>query len=495
MVKDTDYNDKSPALTDRDGKLITVLLVDNDPAARRLVEQTLRRPTEQVRFSLEIADCLSTALKCLERKKFDNILLDLQLPDSRAVQSVEQIHRAAPDSSIIVLTALRDQQLGAEAIKKGAQYYFVKSRFDQDMLIRYIQLAIERKSLEKRLSKSQKQLALILKYSGDGINLAWMDPKTFQRRLLLCNDRYVEMSGRTRQELFKAKDLNEFVQPQCSLEEVRQNREKLLRGQVCRGLSSWIRPDGKKNYYEWTAAPVRVGQKLCIVGVDRNITQQLLAEISLKAINRILEESGKALEGSHENADKLVAQLQKNMAEILQSNHHLQLHESLRQTQQIEQGICDLVTEISRAPQSNDAASAEHGPAISNYRSKDKYTGTVLLVEDHLSNQMVMALLLKKLGLHVTAVDNGRRALEKITSDHFDLILLDMGMPIMNGYETARVIRENGITTPIVAITGYTGKSTCKECIDAGCDNYLTKPVRREDIAQIVRRYLSPVAT
>ena len=91
-------------------------------------------------------------------------------------------------------------------------------------------------------------------------------------------------------------------------------------------------------------------------------------------------------------------------------------------------------------------------------------------------------------------VDNGlgigNQALQKVLTGQFDLIFMDMMMPHMNGYEATKAIREEGITTPIVALTANAMKGDDKKCIEAGCDDYLAKPIDRRELLKTIAKYL-----
>jgi len=189
------------------------------------------------------------------------------------------------------LTEITRQMTGADGKERWFQAIKAPQFDDKGNTIGLVGIArdvTEHRQAEETLRESEERLRLILEHSGDGINIAEFDPKTHKRRLILCNDRYVEIAGRSKEQLMAADNLDEFIQNHGTAEELQQSRERLLQGHTCRGLSSWIRPDGKENYYEWTAAPIRAGNKVYIVGIDRDITEQKQTEKALARERNLL---------------------------------------------------------------------------------------------------------------------------------------------------------------------------------------------------------------
>jgi CheY-like chemotaxis protein len=121
-------------------------------------------------------------------------------------------------------------------------------------------------------------------------------------------------------------------------------------------------------------------------------------------------------------------------------------------------------------------------------------SGSVLLAEDDVVNQLVVQEMLKKLGCAVRLVGDGQAACSAAASKRYDLILMDLHMPLMDGYEATRRIRLNesnqGWHTPVVAITADALASDRQRCIEAGMDDYLTKPVRTNDLAAMLERWM-----
>jgi CheY-like chemotaxis protein len=111
----------------------------------------------------------------------------------------------------------------------------------------------------------------------------------------------------------------------------------------------------------------------------------------------------------------------------------------------------------------------------------------VLLVEDNPVNRTVLLTMLAKLGCRTEAVANGRQAIEAVMAAHYDLVLMDVQMPEMDGFEAAAEIRrrETGSRrVPIVAVTAHTMPGDRERCLAAGMDDYLAKPVKLEVLAQ-----------
>jgi len=92
--------------------------------------------------------------------------------------------------------------------------------------------------------------------------------------------------------------------------------------------------------------------------------------------------------------------------------------------------------------------------------------------------------------LDVTIVNNGTEAISKAESETFDMILMDVHMPNMNGFKATKVLRKRGIETPIVALTANVMTGDRQKCIDAGCTDYISKPIDRLKLAEVFAKYL-----
>lgn len=108
----------------------------------------------------------------------------------------------------------------------------------------------------------------------------------------------------------------------------------------------------------------------------------------------------------------------------------------------------------------------------------DKLKGKhVLLVEDSPDVQMLIQLFLKRKQMEVDFASNGQEGIEKATSKNYDLILMDMQMPLVDGYTATEKLRKQGYRTPIIALTAHAMKEDRERCIRVGCNDYMTKPI------------------
>lgn len=119
-----------------------------------------------------------------------------------------------------------------------------------------------------------------------------------------------------------------------------------------------------------------------------------------------------------------------------------------------------------------------------------QFSGKVLVAEDDVGCQILTRRILEQLGLEVTIANNGQEAIEMAQKGSFDLILMDIRMPIKNGFEATESLHQKGITTPIVALTAHVMDGYGETCIEAGCAAYLTKPIEYENLLEVLDNYL-----
>jgi signal transduction histidine kinase/ActR/RegA family two-component response regulator len=149
-----------------------------------------------------------------------------------------------------------------------------------------------------------------------------------------------------------------------------------------------------------------------------------------------------------------------------------------------------------------ETAPAEQATPVADVPAKgaaSQLRGRVLLAEDGPDNQRLLTHLLRRFGLEVEVVENGRLAVERMATvmrggsqAPIDLVLMDMQMPELDGYEATRQLRGLGCGLPIVAITAHATTADRDHCTAAGCDDYVSKPVDRRLLLDTLRKWLLP---
>lgn len=140
------------------------------------------------------------------------------------------------------------------------------------------------------------------------------------------------------------------------------------------------------------------------------------------------------------------------------------------------------------------AAANENAGQLSDTKTYDALDNSkhILVVEDTKTNQMVIQLLLNRMGYNVTIANNGKHALELIEKNRsFDLIFMDISMPIMDGIQATRILRSQRLTTPIIALTAHSMNSDHQNCLAAGMNDIVLKPIRSKELQRISDRYLN----
>jgi CheY-like chemotaxis protein/HPt (histidine-containing phosphotransfer) domain-containing protein len=124
-----------------------------------------------------------------------------------------------------------------------------------------------------------------------------------------------------------------------------------------------------------------------------------------------------------------------------------------------------------------------------------KLSGHILIAEDNEVNQKLVQAMLEKTGLKITFANDGLEVLEKVAPEQYNLILMDIHMPNMDGFETTKSLRDSGLDIPIIALTADVMKQEVDKCLEVGCNEHLSKPIDRNKLMNLLESYLSPENT
>jgi len=263
-----------------------ILLVDDDPQDRRLVKVILARSNPPGQFNVDDACTLSEAIKCLNNGDYDITLLDLNLPDSRGIDTVQDTKKANSDASIVVLTGLDDEETGLQAIRNGADDYLVKGRSLEHMLVRTIRYSLERKRVRQRLTETENRFRSVVQTAGSAIFVL-----SSEYRILEWNEQAEHLYGWPRQEVLN-KDYLELFIPDETRDRVAFDMREVLSGRTARSFENLIRVrDGSQRILLWNASPLfdAMDQSIGIIAVGQDITDRKRMEDELREHRRHLE--------------------------------------------------------------------------------------------------------------------------------------------------------------------------------------------------------------
>jgi len=154
---------------------------------------------------------------------------------------------------------------------------------------------------------------------------------------------------------------------------------------------------------------------------------------------------------------------------------------------------CELPDGVSMVAAPSDHAVKRDAPPAP--ASPMEMEGRLLVVEDTPENQKLICLQLERAGFAVELAENGEVAVEKCAEKEFDLILMDIQMPVMDGFEALAELRLRGVQSPVIALTAHALMGYRERCLEAGFIAYLSKPVRGEDLLSTVSAVLKRAGT
>jgi CheY-like chemotaxis protein/anti-sigma regulatory factor (Ser/Thr protein kinase) len=117
---------------------------------------------------------------------------------------------------------------------------------------------------------------------------------------------------------------------------------------------------------------------------------------------------------------------------------------------------------------------------------------SILIVDDNPFNREMLGDILKTNGCNVDKANNGKEALDHISAKTYAIIIMDMLMPGLDGFETTKQIRKMGLKTPVIAHTSMSMKKDRRRCMEAGCDEFLPKPINTNDLLALIKKYAKP---
>lgn len=192
---------------------------------------------------------------------------------------------------------------------------------------------------------------------------------------------------------------------------------------------------------------------------------------------------------------KLADPAEKCLDEILAGESDRQVIREPLDANKLRLGILTLLSGVQ--PPTTDHGVSERPTSVASEELASRKLN-ILLAEDNLINQKLAIALLEKEGHHVTVAADGQQAVELYRQGNFDVVLMDVQMPVMDGLAATRMIREyevaNKVHTPIIALTAHAAVSDRDRCLEAGMDEYLSKPIRVKDLRKMIEQRTGKVS-
>jgi len=524
-------------MADMDQREIKILLVDDDPGDRRLAKLALKKSATAT-FAVESSATLTEGLALLENHHFDLVLLDLGLPDSQGLETIDKVLQAVHHPPIVVLTGLDDEDAGVEAIKKGASDYLVKSRLWNNMLVRTILYAIERKRAAKEREELREQLLQVQKMDSIGMlaggvahdfnNLLQgiigyvqlmkvrMDENDDNYPALIQIEMAAEKGAALTQQLLSYARKGKYVVKSVAIKKVIDHVLSLLSRTI------------NKNVIITTDVP------LDLPNIKADVTQmyQMLLNLCINAKDampdggRLLISAEKINVGdgcqiSHPEAEPgqyvclRVTDTGTGIDKATQSrifepffstkevgkgtgmglslvygivkNHSgfIQVESALGQGTEFQ--IYLPVTESSIAEEESSSTSSDSPVDMNIDRSENRKR--LLVVDDEDILRSLAIDMLTSLGYETLPAADGLRAIDILEKEKntIDLVLLDMIMPRLGGVETFHRLRTIAPDIPIVIVSGYTRDEHAQELLGEGACGFIQKPYRMEELLELIR--------
>ncbi len=273
---------------------ICLLLVDDDKADRQLVKLALAKSSQSIEFNIETAETLSEATERLSNNEYDIVLLDLGLPDSHGLETVQKAHKTNPNVPIVVLTGLDNEEVGLEAIRIGAEDYLTKGKSLEYALVRIIRYAIERKQTKMALSRNENLLRTIINATKEAM-------------LSIDDDGLINLFNPAAEKMFGHKSEDMIGQSLDCLMPVdyRQRHQQYLKEYFATGKPDAaigntmelpaLRSNGEVFPIELSLSTGMLANKKFVIAVGRDITERKEAELKQAKLLRKVENINKEL--------------------------------------------------------------------------------------------------------------------------------------------------------------------------------------------------------
>ncbi|MBW8015300.1 MAG: response regulator [Planctomycetes bacterium] len=450
---------------------ISVLLVEDDAASRQLVKRALHAHDPSITYEISEAEDLASARRMLGERNFDNVILDLRLPDSSGLDTLHSIKEADPDVPVVVLSGISDHETAVNSIRYGADYYIVKGDMLREMLGRSICFSIERRrrkletenqgNLQNHVDLLHYQIREIKESLTDQISSKNHTERTMQQ-LTTEHEQLLDILPAMIWHLDKNGKIIRLNKPAADL--IGKNANDVI----------------GKDFYRLFAGNddhARMKHELVLrdgIGFDENIEAYKSTTGSLEY--RRTEVVPDRDEFGNVSGLVILARnpIPKNI--MAKTSALVDRGKSLKEK---------FSSEKSFTPRQTGAVRVEKPD-----KTQKQYSGRVLIVDHDSLNRMLIGTHLKGSGLDVDFAVNGLEAIEKSQLVNFDMVLTALLMPELDGLEVAYKLRQDEYKSPVIIMTTDYSKETIKNIKKSGCTDYIFKPINKKDLFAAIDKHL-----
>jgi diguanylate cyclase (GGDEF)-like protein/PAS domain S-box-containing protein len=273
-------------------KRLTVLVVEDNPGDARLVELYLHEDPASP-FDVAKAARLDEALDILKVRAIDVVLLDLSLPDSFGIETLERLRAGQPSVPVVVLTGTADEALALAALRQGAQDYLVKGQGDGELVRRAIRYAIGRSDADAALRNSEARFRALFDNAGIGVVLSDPDGTYVQANPAFCDmvgRREQELKALTFRDVTHAEDIPRHAGLLQEMIEARRDNYHLY--------ERYVPTDGRTVWGSRTATAIRDtagGALRFVVAVVEDVTEKKRLEDHMRLADTVFRNTGEGL--------------------------------------------------------------------------------------------------------------------------------------------------------------------------------------------------------
>ena len=501
---------------------------------RRLTSPVLSGRKQKIHFEIVSAATVEEGMRILENDtSFDAIILDLWLPDGHGTQTIETVKAQKVNVPIIAHTSLDDEEFAQQAIKAGADEYLVKGA-ETSEIRRVLLHSIERYQITEKLRVARKEALAAAKAKTTFLATMSHEIRTPLTAIMgfaeaLANEQVTvdELAGATNCILSNAEHLLCIINDVLDYSKIEAGKLK-TEPEPFRlvDLLSEIRSTFEKKAAENNLFfKVKLTSPIpSVIDNDPTRLKQILYNLIGNAIKFTVQGGIKvyvSCDIEHEKIHFAVADTGIGIPEDMQEDlfqPFVQFYKgSTRQfggtglglaisKQLVESlgGCVDFKSSVGEGSvfyftiDSGGLENAEYledlGSELRAHKStwhsfvrmiKDQ---RILLAEDGRDNRLLISFIVRRCGAHLECVDNGKSAIEMALSQEFDLVLMDLHMPILDGISATKELRSRGYTGMIVALTADAFADTKGQCQTAGFDGYLAKPFKQQELRAVMKQ-------